>query len=262
MFMRLISFVFVFFFAVPATAQQDQISADILTGWRTKNGSHVAAIVLTMAPGWHTYWRAPGDAGVPPVMDWSQSRNLSTVNVLWPTPSVYWTDGFRSIVYKNKVILPLVINPDSSDDIYLAGSLRLGVCKDICIPALLEVEANLAATITRMDSKIAAAMVDQPYSAAESNVSNVSCRISPDSNGLQLTATLELPSVGQQEDVVVETSNPKVWVATPQIQRTGNLLKIVTRLIHIDGSHILLERSGLRFTILGDAHAVDIQGCG
>lgn len=259
---RLASFLVALFIAVPASAQQQHISADILTGWRTSSDHHIAAIVLTMTPGWHTYWRAPGDAGVPPVMDWSQSENLSVVDVLWPTPSVYWADGFRSIVYNDKVILPLVISPKSEGDIRLVGSLQLGVCKDICIPARLEVNAHLLKDAERIDSKIAAAMADQPYSAAEGNVSKVSCRILPDPRGLRLITSLELPRIGQTEDVVVETNNPKIWVAAPKTQRTDNQLKIETHMIHIDGSHILLERSGLRFTVLGDTHAIDIQGCG
>ncbi|MCX8508161.1 MAG: protein-disulfide reductase DsbD family protein, partial [Rhodobacteraceae bacterium] len=52
------------------------LKAEILPGWRTESGSQMAALRLTMAPGWKTYWRAPGDAGIPPRFDWTGSANL------------------------------------------------------------------------------------------------------------------------------------------------------------------------------------------
>ena len=60
------------------------VSASVLTGWRMENGHHMAALRITLAPGWKTYWRAPGEAGIPPRFDWTGSDNLSAVTVHWP----------------------------------------------------------------------------------------------------------------------------------------------------------------------------------
>ncbi|MFY8145805.1 MAG: protein-disulfide reductase DsbD domain-containing protein, partial [Rhodobacter sp.] len=67
-----------------AMTQDDLLSAEVLPGWRTEQGTHMAALRLTLAPGWKTYWRSPGDAGIPPLFNWSGSQNLSGVRVHWP----------------------------------------------------------------------------------------------------------------------------------------------------------------------------------
>ncbi|MEL7014329.1 MAG: protein-disulfide reductase DsbD domain-containing protein, partial [Pseudomonadota bacterium] len=71
---------------VAAQSIEDAIEARLLTGWRAADGSHIAALQIDLAPGWTTYWRAPGDAGIPPYFDWHASENLSSVDVEWPSP--------------------------------------------------------------------------------------------------------------------------------------------------------------------------------
>ncbi len=97
--------------ASPALAdQQDEvISADLLPGWQMQNGHHMAAIELSLAPRWKTYWRSPGDAGIPPLFDWSGSQNVKSVRVLWPSPTVFHTNGLRTIGYHDQVILPIEV---------------------------------------------------------------------------------------------------------------------------------------------------------
>ena len=55
----------------PAFAQQggDILDARILTGWQRTDGKHVSALHIELNDGWKTYWRAPGDAGIPPHFD-------------------------------------------------------------------------------------------------------------------------------------------------------------------------------------------------
>ena len=91
----------------------DIIDASLITGWRQADGSHMAGIRLKLENGWHTYWRAPGDAGIPPTFDMAGSRNFKAAQVIWPRPEVYEQNGLRSIVYHDQVILPLQIMPKS-----------------------------------------------------------------------------------------------------------------------------------------------------
>ena len=48
----------------------------LIDGWRLSDGSRVAGIAIDFDPSWHTYWRVPGEAGIPPDFDWSGSENL------------------------------------------------------------------------------------------------------------------------------------------------------------------------------------------
>src|SRR3954466_10857272 len=67
-----------------------------------------AGVEIKLKEGWKTYWRYPGDSGVPPVLDFSMSQNVKTVTVLYPAPTRFSDGGAgHSIGYKGAVTLPL-----------------------------------------------------------------------------------------------------------------------------------------------------------
>ena len=116
-----------------AQSYDDVVEAQILPGWRLPNGDHMAALHLKLAPGWKTYWRSPGDAGIPPQFDWSGARNMSAIGIYWPAPHVFWQQDMRSVGYKGDVILPLRIRPSQlGKDARLGGIIDIGICKDVC----------------------------------------------------------------------------------------------------------------------------------
>lgn len=251
--------------AAPAPARANPYSelvrAELIPGWRRADGQHVAALHLTLADGWKTYWRAPGDAGIPPLFDWSQSRNLQSATPIWPTPVVFSQNGMRSIGYKRELVLPLRIVPDRAGrDIALDMRLQIGICNDICVPVDLTVTGTLRDG-GKPDPRVVSAMADVPVSAAEAGLRVIGCTLSPTQDGLRLTARVAAPRGGQPRAVVVETSDPQVWVAEPRLSRDGGALVAETDLVHIDGGAFALDRSGLRLTLLGGGQAVDIQGC-
>jgi DsbC/DsbD-like thiol-disulfide interchange protein len=95
-----------------------------------------AGIELRLAPGWSTYWRYPGDAGVPPRFDFSGSQNAAQVTVLWPAPKELSEGDTRSIGYTDDVILPLRIVPrDVNKPVALDLKVDYAVCGQVCIPA-------------------------------------------------------------------------------------------------------------------------------
>lgn len=238
------------------------IKAEVLPGWRLKDGDHMAALHLRLAKGWKTYWRAPGDAGIPPIFDWRGSRNLQGAAVLWPTPHVFWQSGMRSVGYKNEIVLPIRLNlKDGSADARLKTVVDIGICKDVCLPHRIKVEATLPHAVTRPDPAIVAALADRPYSRSEAGVSKVTCRVSPVEGGMSLRAEIALPKGTGREETVVEAADPQIWVAEPQTSWQGGMLISETRLMHIDGGAFALDRSGLRITILDGRIPVEIQGC-
>ncbi len=90
---------------------------------------------VRLEPGWKFYWRTPGDAGVTPDFDWSNSRNVGGIEVRWPTPERTVEAGLTSFVYHDEVVLPINVtleNKGQSADLRLR--LSYGVCREICIP--------------------------------------------------------------------------------------------------------------------------------
>ncbi len=237
--------------------------ADILPGWRAADGTHIAALRIRLKDGWKTYWRAPGDAGIPPQLDWGHSGNLAGARITWPTPVVFDQNGMRSIGYRDEVILPLAIAPKRDGrPVKLRGALDIGVCKDICVPQHLKVRATLPAEAGKRDPRIAAALAARPFSADEAGLRDIRCRIAPTPKGLSLTLEIDMPSAGAPEAAVIETGLPGVWVAEAKTRRSGGTLLAETRMQHVEGAPFMLDRSALRVTVIGRKHAVDIRGCG
>lgn len=244
-----------------ATTQDDVLSGQLRPGWQMENGGHMAAIELNLAPGWKTYWRSPGDAGIPPSFDWSGSRNVKSVRIHWPVPAVFHTNGMQSIGYHDRVILPLEVTPETPGrPIRLNLRMDLGVCDDVCLPATLELSTDLAAP-GAPDDGIRAALSHRAATAQEAGVTKVSCSIDPIKDGLRLTARLGLPDPGLPEVVAFETADRTVWVAEAITERQGGELVAMTELVPPNGAPFALDRSKVTMTILVPTGAVEVKGC-
>jgi DsbC/DsbD-like thiol-disulfide interchange protein len=104
---------------------------------------YTGGLEIELDHGWKTYWRLPGDAGIPPQFDWSKSKNVKSVEVLWPAPHRFSDKGGETIGYKDRVVFPLRIVPENPDDpVELDLSFFFGVCQDICIPGSGEATAK------------------------------------------------------------------------------------------------------------------------
>lgn len=250
--------------AVSAAAMSPEgiVRGELLTGWRTADGTHIAGLRLSLAEGWKTYWRAPGEGGIPPRFDWAGSDNITGFSPSWPVPEVFDQNGLRSVGYTEVVVLPLTFEPDDPDaDITVSGRIDIGVCEDVCVPMTLRVAATLAHDATRKDPRIVAALADRPLAAGDAGVSDVSCRIDPISDGMRVSAEIRMPRLGNAEEAVIELSEPPVWVSPVEVARSGGVLHASADLVPAEGAPFALARSALRFTVLAAGRAVDIRGC-
>ncbi|MDW4499774.1 protein-disulfide reductase DsbD family protein [Sulfitobacter sp. D35] len=249
-------------FPVSAGGPEAPITASFLPGWVRADGSRVVALRMDLAKGWKTYWRAPGDAGIPPQFDWSGSRNLASVGVNWPTPVVFDESGMRSIGYKDRVVIPLTIAPKTPGaPVSLSLGLDMGICSDICIPHRLDISARIDTDATQPDPVIAAALAQVPYSAREAGVISATCAFSPSPDGLRIEARVGMPSAGGEEFMVIEPGQGGVWVSEADTRRNGGEVTGVSEMVQIHGEPLAVDRRNIRLTVLGRNHAVDIRGC-
>lgn len=238
------------------------VEAKVLQGWVQPDGTRISALHLALAPGWKTYWRTPGDAGIPPQFDWTGSRNVRTVDVVWPTPKVFDQNGMRSVGYENQLIIPLQIDPrDSGAPVTLSLDMELGICSDICIPHSISLDARLDGPNSEPTPAIAAALAEQPYSAREASVRAAQCALAPTPDGMQIDVEVQMPSAGKPEHIVIEPGAPDIWVSEPKTTRRGDSVTASAEMVHVSGGTIALDRSAVRITVLGSKYAVDIRGC-
>jgi suppressor for copper-sensitivity B len=111
----------------------------------TGSGSQLdAGLQIRLAPGWHAYWRTPGDAGVAPSIEWDDSRNLADAAIAWPAPSRFSLDELETQGYEDGVTLPIAVTlKNPGEALHLQARLDYAVCKDICVPY----NANLTLTV-------------------------------------------------------------------------------------------------------------------
>ena len=239
----------------------DLVQVEILDGGRGENGTYRAALRLTLKDGWKTYWRSPGDAGIPPSFNWRGSRNMEDLAITWPTPEVFLTSGFRTIGYVGQLVLPFEISPRKGDrPVRLKGRMELGICKDVCVPTDVAFDHQLDPEADR-NPAIVAAFASRPYSPAEAGVKAVSCSLAPGSKGMKIEARITMPSAGGEEVAVIESGHPEVWTSETRATRQGKMLVAYANMAHVSGGPYALDRSKIRITVLGDRHAVDIRGC-
>ena len=84
-------------------------------------------------PGWHLYWRTPGETGAPTQFYFTASQNVSAVAVDWPAPRRASLLGFNAWVYDDEVVLPMTVvaeNPDTT--VRIEAAAVYVICKEVC----------------------------------------------------------------------------------------------------------------------------------
>jgi thiol:disulfide interchange protein DsbD len=100
-----------------------------------------------LEPGWHIYWKNPGDSGLPPHVQWTLPQSWSAGEIEWPAPKRLPVGPLLDYGYENDVLLPVTIHPGketpASAPAVLKANLRVLVCRETCIPG----RASLALTL-------------------------------------------------------------------------------------------------------------------
>jgi DsbC/DsbD-like thiol-disulfide interchange protein len=133
----------------------------------------LGGIAIQLQPGWHTYWRTPGDSGVPPRFDFGKSENIEAVTILWPAPTKF-ADGAGgvSLGYQKQVVLPLRIVAKNADKpVTLRADINYAVCEKLCIPVEASTELAFTSVASTEDSTLSAALdaVPKPATIGDPN---------------------------------------------------------------------------------------------
>ncbi|MGX1101748.1 MULTISPECIES: protein-disulfide reductase DsbD domain-containing protein [Bradyrhizobium] len=147
--------------------QQDTHSAVRLLAGSRSGAVLLGGIAFQLQDGWKTYWRTPGDSGVPPRFDFSRSDNVEAVTVMWPAPRQFDDGaGGTSLGYKHQVVLPLRIvakNPDKP--LVLRADINYAVCEKLCVPVEAKAELAFASVASTEDAVLSEALNAVPKPA-------------------------------------------------------------------------------------------------
>lgn len=243
--------------AAPVHAQSNglPVSGELLPGWRTKDGHHVAGLAIRLAPGWKTYWRAPGEGGIPPRFNWSGSTNLASVEVHYPVPKVMDQLGIPVIGYDSDVVFPLIVTArDRRQPVTIRAEIELGVCEEVCIPVALQLRGDLPVP-GGPDPEISASLQSKPDQGG-----HMTCRIEPIADGLTLTAIISEPSLNA-EAAVIEAGDSDLWISPATVSRSGGKFAATVELVPPTAQPFALARDSVRMTLIGHGRAVEFLGC-
>jgi DsbC/DsbD-like thiol-disulfide interchange protein len=231
------------------------VSGELLPGWREADGRQVAGLSIRLAPGWKTYWRAPGEGGIPPRFNWSGSSNLASVDVRYPMPKIMEQFGIQVIGYDRDVVFPLIITArDRAKPVTIRAEVEIGVCQEVCIPTTLQLRGKLPEKGT-YDAAIGTSLDLQPVRSG-----SFSCEIEPIADGLRLSAITPQPQMSVLA-AVIETRNRDIWISPSTLSRAAGNLVATVEMVPPSAQPFSLARDEVRLTVIGKDAAVEMQGC-
>ena len=265
----------------------DASRVELLAGWREPDGTHIAGIKFRLFPGWKTYWRNPGEIGIPPRISlrksnaellelsgqtgiWQQdphglqrSQNLADANLLWTAPEIFKSAGMVSLGYTEEFVLPLRIVPKvASEPSEIFLNLTYGLCKEICIPVTERISARLPATESETDAEIVSAMARVLRPADKlSPPAKMECEFpSENGNSAILAKFHETNPSLHASYVVFDIPRSKLIfeLARPEVQRDTI---IASSAIRSTEGLLFINRSKLRAAVIGENDAIEFNGC-
>ncbi|WP_339763379.1 protein-disulfide reductase DsbD domain-containing protein [uncultured Hoeflea sp.] len=179
------------------------------SGWAETEGGRMRLVVdptprsdgmiagyldIALDPGWKTYWRDPGSAGIPPTLDFSQSQGITFEKMDYPAP-VRVDDGYAIWAgYTEPVQFPLTFRPTASAGGQIHALAFIGICEKICVPFQAELVVDLPENLTAQDPvkpDVDQAFARLPEAAGSDFGINTA---SLDLSGNQLTVLAKLPA--------------------------------------------------------------------
>ncbi len=244
---------------------------EILKGWRDLSGGktqHVFGFKIILDDGWKTYWRSPGDEGIPPAVTWTILSNAADPQIDFPAPRLIAdaASGVSVIGYRDSVVFPVTVSvADPGAAAFVAGNLEFGVCRDVCVPERVEFRAELAADLDILNSEIVMARGSAPdrIDAAAAGL-RFRCRFRPAGNNqFLLTAEIETglaPAAALA--AVPEYPDSRIWFSDLESGLSPNgAVRLSARMAHLGGHLPAIDRSKLNVTIVTAQSATVYSGC-
>jgi DsbC/DsbD-like thiol-disulfide interchange protein len=228
-----------------------------------------AGIEIRLDPGWKTYWRYPGDSGVPPTFNFIGSENVKSVTVLWPAPERF-TDGGggHSIGYSGDVVLPLRIAArDPAKPSSLRVKLGYAICGKLCVPAEAELDLKPLGKAGAEEPALAAAEARVPRRVPLGGGGNSGLAVRSvqrEADGARARVVVEVTAPqGGPVDLFVEgpTSDWALPLPEPRTAASGAALETRQFTFALDGlpPGARAEGAMLTFTAVSPTDAIEVQ---
>lgn len=191
-----------------------------------------AGLHLRLGKNWKTYWRSPGEVGIPPSVDWTGSENVADISFLWPAPERFNAFGIENFGYHEEVVFPLRVTlSDPGAPVRLTARVNLLTCSTVCVPQDFTLSLTLlrASGIDEAAAALISAYADKvPDIGVSSGISIETTYVNPEMTALTLTARSErpfddpdvFPELGAgtafgKPDIRLDENNRLLWARLP-----------------------------------------------
>jgi DsbC/DsbD-like thiol-disulfide interchange protein len=182
----------------------------------------LGGIAFQLQSGWKTYWRTPGDSGVPPRFDFTKSDNIEAVTILWPAPTKFPDGaGGNSLGYQHQVVLPLRIvvkNPDKP--VTLRAAINYAVCEKLCVPVEANAELEFTSVASTEDGALSAALDTVPKPANIGDPTPLTIRDVKRNGNVGVVVDVVAPDTGEV-NLFVEGPTPDWSLPVPKLLEHG-----------------------------------------
>jgi suppressor for copper-sensitivity B len=247
-------------------ARDDAVAVRLISGVDgVGNGVTVPlGLEVQLADGWHTYWRSPGEAGLPPQLDWSRSQsdagNLQGATLLFPAPQRYSAYGLETIGYRDHVLFPIdatlrIPGQALSADV----SLDLLICSSICVPKHFDLKFDVPAGPATPSAE--ASLLQQARTRLPTDGDSAGILLKSIANdGQNLTFSIASRDALVQPDVFVEDTH-NIGFGAPQvsIDPLGHAASLTVKPVDTMPAGLPLAGMHLTLTFINGDSATEIK---
>ncbi len=227
--------------------------ARLLASGDPMSGRILAGLEIELDDDWKTYWRFPGDSGIPPTFDWSGAQNVAATHLLFPAPERFSDEYGQSVGYKHRVVFPIEIELEGAGrPTHLKLDIVLGICRDVCIPVMEQFSLKLPPVFMATEAAktvLIAASNSVPTQTIEAQRPVIEIE---ERAGKTPMLTISVPSDLQITDVFVE--GPDTWFLTlPEKVSEDDADAVQTWQLALDGTPVGTTPWGaaMRLTMVG-----------
>jgi len=175
----------------PAPSKVDLVAARAAVA---PGGTVWLALRQQLRPGWHSYWRNPGDAGEATTITWRLPEGVTAGPVRWPLPERFVDGPVVSFGYQGEVLLPIALRlpAGAAGTLTIAATADYVVCAEICIPETAEVALRLPIAAQAKPTPEAAAIAAARAAEPKPFSGSVAARLSAEEVELRLAGRADL----------------------------------------------------------------------
>ena len=216
-----------------------------------------------MNQNWKTYWKYPGDSGFSPEFKIIESNNLKKIEILWPTPKVFFENGSVINGYKKELILPIFFYKEkSSKKIDFKLNFLMGFCDDICIPIKFIINSKNALKTNELKNKLVSNSLEKMPQDLSNSENLIECEVKKINKKMKLISKFDnnfFSNNNSIDQLILEYLDGQIWFS--EISKTNERFEFLSTINSFEDNNFFLDKSKIKYTIITRSGGFQQKGC-